>query len=84
MGQTEQAGQPGQNGGVPPEVVRSRILSLDREHIRYVADCLDRDTTAVGNIRAYLLSALYNVLVTISQYYSSLVRHDMAGAGRGG
>ena len=69
---------------MPVETVRGRFLSLDSEHIRYVMECLDRSTTAVGNIRAYLLSALYNAPVTISQYYSSLVRHDMAGTGRGG
>ena len=69
---------------MPVETVQSRFLSLDSEHIRYVMDCLDRNTTAVGNIRAYILSALYNAPVTISQYYSSLVRHDMAGIGRGG
>lgn len=69
---------------MPMETVRRRFLSLDSEHIRYVMECLDRNTTAVGNIRAYLLSALYNAPVTINQYYSSLVRHDMAGTGRGG
>ncbi len=68
---------------MPIENVRSRFLKLDSEHIRYVMDCLDNNTTAVGNIRAYLLSALYNAPVTISQYYASLVRHDMAGKGRG-
>ena len=68
---------------MPTEAVRSRFLSLDSEHIRYVMDCLDHNTTTVGNIRAYILSALYNAPVTISQYYSSLVRRDMAGNGRG-
>ncbi len=60
------------------EHVKKRFLNLDSEHIRYVMDCMDRNTTAVGNIRAYLLSALYNAPVTISQYYSSLVNHNMA------
>lgn len=69
---------------MPTEVVQSRLLSLDSEHIRYVVDCLDHNTTAIGNIRAYLLSALYNAPTTINQYYSSLVRHDMVGKGRGG
>lgn len=68
---------------MPTEEVRRRFLNLDSEHIRYVMDSLDHNTTAVGNIRAYLLSALYNAPATISQYYSSLVRHDLAGQGRG-
>ncbi|GFH95384.1 hypothetical protein IMSAGC003_01927 [Lachnospiraceae bacterium] len=66
------------------EVVKSRLLKLDSEHIRYVMDCLDKNTTLIGNIRAYTLSALFNAPVTISQYYSSLVSHDMAnGFGAG-
>ncbi len=60
------------------EIVRGRFLKLNGGHIRYVMDCLDRNTTMVGNIRAYVLSALFNSLTTISQYYSSLVSHDMA------
>ena len=66
------------------EVVKSRFLKLDSGHIRYVMDCLDKNTTLVGNIRAYTLSVLFNAPVTISQYYSSLVSHDLAnGFGAG-
>jgi len=70
-------------GEMGTEVVKSRFLKLDSSHIEYVMDCLDKNTTMVGNIRAYTLSALFNAPVTISQYYASLVRHDMA-AGFGG
>ncbi len=66
------------------EVVKSRLLKLDSEHIRYVMDCLNKNTTRIGNIRAYTLSSLFNAPVTISQYYSSLVSYDMAnGSGTG-
>ena len=63
---------------IPTPVVRSRFLKLDREHILYVLDSLQRNTTQIGNIKAYTLSALYNAPVTICQYYSSMVSHDMA------
>lgn len=63
---------------VPAAIVQSRFLKLDREHILYVLECLQRNTTQVGNIRAYTLSALYNAPVTISQHYMSQVSHDMA------
>ena len=66
------------------EVVKSRFLKLDSSHIEYVMGCLDRNTTLVGNIRAYTLSALFNAPVTISQYYASLVSHDMARGFGGG
>lgn len=69
---------------MPAEVVKSRLLKLDSEHIRYVMDCLSKNTTLVGNIRAYTLSALFNAPVTISQYYASLVSHDMAQGFGGG
>ena len=58
--------------------VRSRFLKLNREHILYVMESMQRNTTQVANIRAYTLSALYNAPVTIGQYYTSQVSHDMA------
>ena len=63
---------------VPTTVVRSRFLKLDREHILYVMEAMRQNTTRVGNIRAYTLSALYNAPATIGQYYTSQVSHDMA------
>ena len=63
---------------MPRDLVKSRLLKLDKEHIAYVMDCLSKNTTLVGNIKAYTLSALYNAPITISQHYTSLVSHDMA------
>ena len=62
----------------PPEIVKSRLLKLDSTHIEYVIDCVSKNTTKVGNIRAYLLAALYNAPATIDHYYTTLVSHDMA------
>ena len=63
---------------VPTGVVKARFLKLKREHIIYVMDCLSRNTTQIGNIKAYLLAALYNAPVTIIPFYTTLVGHDMA------
>ena len=63
---------------VPIELVRKRFLKLDGEHIHYVMDSLRQNTAQVVNIRAYTLAALYNAPVTISQYYTAQVSHDMA------
>ena len=60
------------------EVVKSRFLKLNREHIEYVLDCMKKNTTKIGNIRSYMLSALYNAPVTVDQYFSSWVSHDAA------
>ncbi len=63
----------------PAEVVRSRLLKLNSEHIKYVADCLKSNTTKVRNIRSYLLTSLYNAPTTISSYYTARVNHDLYG-----
>ena len=65
----------------PKEVVRSRLLKLDSEHIEYVISSLRENTTKVRNIRAYLLTSLYNAPTTINSYYTALVNHDMYGSG---
>ena len=68
----------------PAEVVKSRFMKLDSSHVQYVMDCMRDNTTYVRNIKKYLLAALYNAPVTISNYYSSLVQHDMYGDGQRG
>ena len=68
----------------PAEVVKSRFLKLDSSHIEYVLDRMRDNTTYVRNIKKYLLAALYNAPSTISNYYSSLVQHDMYGDGKRG
>ena len=62
----------------PAEVVKSQLLKLDAEHIRFVLKCLHENTTKVKNIKQYLLATLYNAPVTINSYYSALVSHDLA------
>lgn len=61
---------------VPAETVKRRFRQLEGEHIRYVIDAMEQTTTKINNIRAYLLTALYNAPVTIGPYYSATVRHD--------
>ena len=62
----------------PAEVVRSKLLKLNSEHIRFVMDCLKQNTTRIRNIRQYLLTALFNAPSTMNSYYTALVAHDMA------
>ena len=64
----------------PHEVVKSRLLKLDSSHIEYVIDCINKNTTKISNIRAYLLAALYNAPATIDHYFKTLVNHDMANS----
>ena len=64
-------------------VVKSRMLKLDRDHISYVLECMNSNTTLIRNIKAYTLAALYNAPVTMGQYYASQVSHDMAQGWQG-
>lgn len=62
----------------PVEVVRSRLMKLDRAHIQFVLTCFRENTTKIRNIRQYLLASIYNAPVTMEGYYDAQVRHDMA------
>ena len=63
----------------PHEVVKSRLLKLNCDHVRFVMDCMRQNTTKIRNIKQYLLAALFNAPTTMSNYYTSLVNHDMYG-----
>ena len=66
----------------PRAVVGSRFLKLRADHIGYVFDCLDNNTTKISNIKAYLLAALYNAPATMDSYYRAEVNHDLYGGKR--
>ena len=61
---------------LPASAVKERYRQLDAEHIRYVINGLRQTTTQIRNIRAYLLTTLYNAPLTMGPYYSAAVRHD--------
>ena len=61
---------------IPTSKVKERFQRLDYEHIVYVLDCMRETTTKIINIRAYLLTALYNAPITIGPHYAAAVRHD--------
>ncbi len=61
----------------PVSVVKSRFLKLDYSHIRYVLYSLNRNTSKVANIKAYLLTALYNSPMTMNHFYQAEVNHDL-------
>ena len=47
------------------ETVKEQFLSLQKEHINYVLLVLDENKKKITNLRAYLLSLLYNAPVNI-------------------
>lgn len=65
----------------PYEIVKSRFLKLDSGHLEYVMGCMRQTTAKIGNIKAYMITALFNAPSTINHYYQQEVQHDMYGGG---
>ena len=59
----------------PLEVVKSVFLKLTSEHIEYVTECLDRTYSDIGNIRSYLITALYRSIQTAENFNNQKVNH---------
>ncbi len=66
---------------MPQEVVKSRFLKLNYEHVDYMLTSMQKNTSNIHNIRAYLVTALYNAPETMDNYYTAWVNHDMRGSG---
>ena len=65
----------------PYELVKSKFLKLDSTHLEYVIGCMKNTTTKIANIKAYMITSLYNAPNTINHYYQQEVQHDMYGGG---
>mgnify|MGYP002518428813 CR=1 FL=1 len=65
----------------PYELVKSKFLKLRSNHLEYVMSCMKDTTTKISNIKAYMVTALYNAPSTINHYYQQEVQHDMYGGG---
>ena len=65
----------------PYQFVKNKLLKVNYSHIQYVLECLHDTTTKVRNVKAYLLTCLFNAPSTIDNYYRAEVNHDMYGGG---
>ena len=65
----------------PHEVVKSRFLKLNSDHLEYVRDSLNNTNTKIGNIKNYIITALYNAPETCNHYYRAAAQYDMYGSG---
>ena len=61
------------------EIVKSRYLKMNGEDIDYVLRALKHNASDIGNIRAYLITTLFNSHTTVSNYYSTMAYSDMRG-----
>ena len=47
------------------DVLCKVLGALKKSHLEYVIGCMERNTTKIANIKAYLITALYNAPNTI-------------------
>ena len=62
----------------PAEVVRSRFMKLNADHIRFVLKCLAENSSPIRNMKQYLLASLYNAPTTMQLSYQNQANHDLA------
>ena len=60
--------------------VKERYKSLTMFHVQYVLRCMSETAVKIRNIRAVMITALYNASSTISSYYGNLYRYHAVGA----
>ena len=63
----------------PIQVVKSRLMKINKFHIEYVLTCLKQNTNKIANIRNYLLTTLFNAPTSIDSFYQNQVNHDLYG-----
>ena len=62
----------------PAEVVRSRFMKLNADHIRFVLKCLAENSSPIRNMKQYLLASLYNAPTIMQLSYQNQTNHDLA------
>ena len=65
----------------PAEVVRSRFMKLNADHICFVLKCLAENSSPIRNMKQYLLASLYNAPTTMQLSYQNQTNHDFAMRG---
>ena len=65
----------------PAEVVLSRFMKLNADHIRFVLKCLAENSNPIRNMKQYLLASLYNAPTTMQLSYQNQTNHDLAMRG---
>lgn len=61
------------------DTIKTAFSNLEADHIDYVLNCLDQNTTEIKNVKKYLIACLYNSNQTINTYYKSRVNNELKG-----
>ena len=63
----------------PTDYVQQRFRAITGEHIRYLLDSFDENTTFVHYSKAYVLTSLFNTTASMDNHYMMRVQHDLYG-----
>ena len=61
----------------PADFALDRFRRINFGHIEYFIACMQKNTSKVRNIKAYMLTVLFNAPGTMNSYYQAEVNHDM-------
>lgn len=67
----------------PTEYVCERLRSLNTEHVKYILESLSNSKMAIKDVRAVLITTLYNAPASIDSYYTAKVNHDLSNGSCG-
>ena len=59
------------------EVVRSRFMKINSDHINYLFERLEKYSESITNVKAYMTTALYDVSITKSIGEDSEIRASL-------
>lgn len=64
---------------IPVSVLKSLFLKLNENHVQYVLNNLRKTVTDIRNIKAYLITSLYNAMQTLQLHTNADVRNCLYG-----
>lgn len=64
---------------IPIDLVKNTFLKLNMLDIEYILETLNNTHTDIKNIKAYLITVLYNSAKTRNNYYSQLANSNLYG-----
>ena len=61
------------NGEIRGDNLRTILLKVNMSHINYTIDVIKSYPTKITNLRNFILSVLYNAVLTLDVHYQNLV-----------
>lgn len=65
------------HGEIKSEYLRETLLKVNMNHILYTVNTINKYKGKINNMRNFILSVLYNSVLTLDSYYNNLINNDM-------